>query len=83
MSTVIVEHSRTISSLESAENLGFSKQQQHRDFICPLKANRKVASLVRRPRSNTGDCVLVVYDKQEASIYFEGQVRPTKETQAS
>jgi len=27
----------------SAENLGFIKQQQHRDFICPLKANRKVA----------------------------------------
>ena len=27
----------------SAENMVFLKQQQHRDFICPLKANRKVA----------------------------------------
>jgi hypothetical protein len=27
----------------SAENMGFLKQHQHRDFICPLKANRKVA----------------------------------------
>lgn len=27
----------------SAENLVFLKQHQHRDFICPLKANRKVA----------------------------------------
>ena len=27
----------------SAENLVFIKQQQHRDFICPLKTNRKVA----------------------------------------
>jgi hypothetical protein len=27
----------------SAETLVFIKQQQHRDFICPLKTNRKVA----------------------------------------
>ena len=27
----------------SAENLVFIKQQQHRDFICPLKTKRKVA----------------------------------------
>jgi DDE superfamily endonuclease len=27
----------------SAENMVFLKQHQHRDFICPLKANRKVA----------------------------------------
>ena len=27
----------------SAENMVFIKQQQHRDFICPLKTNRKVA----------------------------------------
>ena len=27
----------------SAENMMFIKQQQERDFICPLKANRKVA----------------------------------------
>jgi hypothetical protein len=27
----------------SAENMGFIKQQQKRDFICPLKTNRKVA----------------------------------------
>ena len=27
----------------SAETMGFIKQRQHRDFICPLKTNRKVA----------------------------------------
>ena len=27
----------------SAETMVFIKQQQHRDFICPLKTNRKVA----------------------------------------
>ena len=27
----------------SAENLVFIKQHQHRDFICPLKTNRKIA----------------------------------------
>lgn len=27
----------------SADNMGFIKHQQHRDFICPLKTNRKVA----------------------------------------
>ena len=27
----------------SAETMGFIKQQQHRDFICPLKTTRKVA----------------------------------------
>jgi hypothetical protein len=27
----------------SAETLVFIKHQQHRDFICPLKINRKVA----------------------------------------
>ena len=27
----------------SAETMGFIKQHQHRDFICPLKTNRKVA----------------------------------------
>jgi hypothetical protein len=27
----------------SAETMGFIKHQQHRDFICPLKTNRKVA----------------------------------------
>ena len=27
----------------SAENMGFIKRAQHRDFVCPLKTNRKVA----------------------------------------
>jgi hypothetical protein len=40
---------------------------------------RQVESLVRRPVA-TGECVLVVYDKTEASIYFENgqEARPSK-----
>jgi hypothetical protein len=46
------------------------------------QANRKVASLVRRPRQSNGECVLVVYDKHEANIYFEeGQAASAKEPQ--
>lgn len=37
------------------------------------KARQKVATLVRQSQASTSDCVLVVFDKSEANIYFEGR----------
>jgi hypothetical protein len=58
----------------SAENMGFLKHHQHRDFICPLKANRKVA--LSKPDKQQGRYVRVDTLELEAQatreIYLEG-----------
>jgi hypothetical protein len=58
----------------SAATLVFIKQQQHRDFICPLKTNRKVALSVadkHQGRYTRGDTL--EWEAQAAKIvYLEG-----------
>lgn len=58
----------------SAENMGFLKQHLHRDFICPLKANRKVA--LSKTDKQQGQYVRVDTLELEAQatreIYLEG-----------
>jgi len=58
----------------SAENLVFIKQQLHRDFICPLKTNRKVA--LSQAAKQRGRYVRVDTLELEApatrEIYLEG-----------
>jgi hypothetical protein len=58
----------------SAENMVFIQQHQHRDFICPLKANRKVA--LSRAEKQQGRYTRVDTLELEAQatreIYLEG-----------
>ncbi len=58
----------------SAENMVFIKHKQHRDFICPLKANRKVA--LSKTDKQQGRYVRVDTLEWEAQapreIYLEG-----------
>ena len=58
----------------SAETMGFIKQHQHRDFICPLKTNRKVA--LSKADKQQGRYVRVDTLELEAQttreIYLEG-----------
>jgi DDE superfamily endonuclease len=58
----------------SAENMVFLKQHQHRDFICPLKTNRKVA--LSKADKQQGRYVRVDTLELEAQatreIYLEG-----------
>ena len=49
----------------SAENRVFIKQQHHRDFICPLKTNRKVA--------------LSMTNKHQGRLYASGYAGPRSE----
>jgi DDE superfamily endonuclease len=58
----------------SAENMVFLKQHQHRDFICPLKANRKVAlsqADKQQGRSVRVD-TLALETQATREIYLEG-----------
>ncbi|MFN0064402.1 MAG: hypothetical protein ACKVPX_17985 [Myxococcaceae bacterium] len=48
-------------------------------------ASRELEGVMRKPRASRGDRVLVVYEKREANIYYEGDaavpaVVPTPET---
>jgi hypothetical protein len=58
----------------SADTMVFIKQQQHRDFICPLKTNRKVA--LRKTDKQQGRYVRVDTLELEAhatrEVYLEG-----------
>jgi len=58
----------------SADNMKFIKQEQERDFVCPLKTNRKVA--VSREDKDQGRYqrvdTLEIEAKATAEIYLEG-----------
>jgi DDE superfamily endonuclease len=62
----------------SAENLVFIKQHQHRDFLCPLKANRKVAlsqTDKQQGRSTRVD-TLGLEAQATRAVYLEGVAFP-------
>ena len=45
------------------------------------KASQQLETLIakaRKSRAPTSECVLVVYERQEASIYYEGEPRLPK-----
>jgi hypothetical protein len=58
----------------SAENMVFLKQQPHRDFICPLKANRKVAlsQADKQPGRYVRVDTLELEAQATREIYLEG-----------
>ena len=58
----------------SAENMVFIRQQQHRDFLCPLKANRKVAlSEADKQQGRYGRVDTLELEAQATrEIYLEG-----------
>jgi hypothetical protein len=59
----------------SAETLVFIKQQQHRDFICPLKTNRKVAlSAADKHQGRYTRVDTLEWEAQQAAkiVYLEG-----------
>ena len=58
----------------SAETMVFSKQKQHRDFICPLQTNRKVAlSKADKPQSRYVRVDTLELDAQATrEVYLEG-----------
>jgi hypothetical protein len=58
----------------AADTMKFIKQQQHRDFICPLKTNRKVAlSQADKPQGRYGRGDTLELEAQATrEIYLEG-----------
>lgn len=58
----------------SKENLNFIKQEQRKDFICPLKSNRKVAVSLADKRNGHWQKVetLSIEENTEREIYLEG-----------
>lgn len=64
----------------SKENLVFIKQEMKRDFICPLKRNRKVALSFKDKRNGHWQKVetLEIEENTELEIYLEGVEFPVK-----
>ena len=59
----------------SAENMGCIKHGQHRDFVCPLKTNRKVALSVadkQQGRYIRVDTLVLEEDTPREEVYLEG-----------
>ena len=63
-----------------AENLMFIKQKLHKDFICPLKENRKVALSLADKKAGRWTVVstLEIKPETELEIYLEGVEFPVK-----